>query len=150
MVDCVRVRDWLLLGLFVALVPLWACSEHDSHATHGEHPAQVEPIDGSELSRVTLTERAIERIALETTTVREERLSGTQRRFVPYSSLIYDPQGRTWIYTSPKARTFVRSQVDVYRIEGDRVFLRDGPAVGVVVASVGVAELYGSESGIGH
>jgi hypothetical protein len=150
MVDCVKVRDWLLLGLIVAIVPLSACSEHDSHATHAEHPAQVEAIDGSELSRVTLTEKAIERIALETTAVRDERLGGTQHKVVPYSSLIYDPQGRTWVYTSPKARTFVRAQVDVYRIEGDRVFLRDGPPVGTVVASVGVAELYGSESGVGH
>ena len=64
--------------------------------------------------------------------------------------MLYDPQGRTWIYISPQPRTFVRFQVDVDRIEGDRVFLRDGPPLGTVVASVGVAELYGAEFGVGH
>jgi hypothetical protein len=143
-------RQWLLLGLIVALVPLWACSDHSSHAAHAEHPAHIEHIDGTELSRVTFTEKAMERVGVETTTIREERLGGTQHRVVPYSSLIYDPQGGTWIYTSPKPRTFVRAPVDVYRIEGDRVFLRDGPPVGTVVASVGVAEIYGSEFEVGH
>lgn len=143
-------RQWLLLGLIVALVPLWACSKHDSHATHREYPANIEHIDGTELIRVTLTEKAIERVGLETTTVREEQLGGTQHKVVPYSSLLYDPKGKTWVYTSPKARTFVRAQVDVHRIEGERVFLRDGPPVGTVVASVGVAELYGTEFEVGH
>jgi hypothetical protein len=145
-----RSRRWIWVPLLVILPSLPACSEHDSHATHNEHPAQVERIDGSGLSRVTLTERAVERIGLETVSIREEQLSGLPSAVVPYSSLIYDPQGRTWIYTSPQLRTFVRLEVDVDRIEGDRVFLRNGPPVGTVVASVGVAELYGTEFKVGH
>ena len=139
-----------LMGMMVSVLPLAACSQHESHAAHAEHPAQVDKIEGSELSRVTLTEKAAERIGLETTSVREQDLDGSLRKMVPYSSLIYDPKGRTWIYTSPQRRTFVRQQVEVDRIDGDWVFLADGPAAGTEVASVGVAEIYGAETGVGH
>jgi hypothetical protein len=64
--------------------------------------------------------------------------------------LIYDPQGQTWIYTSPSARTFVRHKVEVDYIQGDVAVLKDGPPTGTVVASVGVAELYGTEFKVGH
>jgi hypothetical protein len=139
-----------LLGMMVSVLPLAACSQHDSHAAHAEHPAQVDKIEGSELSRVTLTEKAAERIDLKTTAVGEQDVDGTLRKVVPYSSLIYDPKGRTWIYTSPQPRTFVRQQVEVDRIDGDQVFLADGPAAGTQIASMGVAEIYGAETGVGH
>jgi hypothetical protein len=139
-----------LLGMIVSVLPLAACSQHDSHAAHGEHPAQVDKIEGSELSRVTLTEKAAERIDLQTTTVRELELDGALRTAVPYSALIYDPQGRTWVYTSPQARTFVRQEIEVDRIEGDLVYLREGPPAGTEIASVGVPEIYGAETGVGH
>lgn len=140
-----------LVGMIASLAPLAACSQHDSQAAHGEQPAQVDRIDGSELSRVTLTEKAAERIGLETTSVRvHDEEGGAGSLVVPYSALIYDPQGRTWIYTSPQARTFVRHQVEVDRIDGDRVFLRGGPPAGTEIASVGVVEIYGAETGVGH
>ena len=144
------IRRLTLTGMIVSVVPLAACSQHDSQAAHGDHPAQVDKIEGSELSRVTLTEKAAERIGLETASVREQDLNGSMRKLVPYSSLIYDPKGRTWIYTSPQARTFVRQQVEVDTIDGDRVLLIDGPPVGTEIASVGVAEIYGAETGVGH
>jgi hypothetical protein len=139
-----------LLGTIVSILPFAACSQGESQAAHGEHPAQVEKIDGSELSRVTLSERAAERIDLKTASVREQEVDGAVRKVVPYSSLIYDAQGRTWIYASPQPRTFVREQVQVDRIDGDEVLLSEGPAAGTEVASVGVAELYGAETGVGH
>lgn len=75
---------------------------------------------------------------------------GTKRKVVPYSALIYDPHGQTWIYTSPKPRTFVRHKVEVDYIQGKVAVLKDGPPTGTVVASVGVAELYGTEFKVGH
>jgi hypothetical protein len=115
----------------------------------GVVPATVEHISGSELSRVTLTERAAERIGLETTRVRRSTHGGGLT-VVPYASIIYDPHGGTWVYTSPKERTFVRQKVVVDTIEGDDVMLRDGPPPGTLVASTGVAEIYGTEFGVGH
>jgi len=72
------------------------------------------------------------------------------QRAVPYGALIYDPQGKTWVYTSPKPRTFVRQNIEVDYIEGNLVFLAEGPPTGTEVATVGVAELYGTEFKVGH
>jgi hypothetical protein len=76
--------------------------------------------------------------------------SGAKRTVVPYSALIYDSRGQTWVYTSPSPRTFVRQKVEVDQIQGDTGVLSDGPLVGTAVASVGAAELYGTEFKVGH
>lgn len=75
---------------------------------------------------------------------------GKKRKVVPYSALIYDPNGDTWVYTSPTPRTFVRQEVEVDYIEGHMAVLDEGPPTGTVIAVVGVAELYGAEFKVGH
>jgi len=137
--------------LIIVGLQLLACQK--PHGTnHAEHPAEIVKIEGSDLSRVTLTEKAMQRLDLKTDQVREVMVkrSTSPRRVVPYSSLIYDVKGQTWIYTSLQPRTFVRHKVDVDYIEGDMAVLNDGPPAGTVVASVGVAELYGAEFKVGH
>ena len=144
--------NWLLVaGLMILGLPLTACQRLVT-TSKAESPAEVVRVEGSKLNRVTLTERAMQRIALKTDQVREQLMSrsASLRKVVPYSSLIYDAQGETWVYISPQPRTFVRHKVDVDYIEGDIAVLNDGPPVGTVVASVGVAELYGTDSGVGH
>lgn len=142
---------WLAAALSVGLMQLVACKQA-AHSDHHDAPAKVEKVDGSELKRVTLTAKAVERLDLRTVEVREQRMSrsDTPRRVVPYSALIYDPQGATWVYTSPQPMTFVRHKVEVDYIEGLTAVLSDGPATGTLVASVGVAELYGTEFAVGH
>jgi hypothetical protein len=138
-------------SLIIAVLLIAACQQPHS-AKHAEHPAEVKKIEGTELNRLTLSEKAVQRIDLKTDQVREQRVSrsASPRKVVPYGSLIYDPQGQAWIYTSPQARTFVRYKVDVDYIEGTKAILKAGPPVGTVVASVGVAELYGAEFKVGH
>lgn len=75
---------------------------------------------------------------------------GKKRKVVPYSALIYDPNGDTWVYTSPTPRTFIRYEVEVDYIEGNMAVLDEGPPTGTVIATVGVAELYGAEFKVGH
>jgi hypothetical protein len=136
---------------FAALVAP-SCRPAPSSTASAESASHVEHIEGSDLSRVTLSERAMERLAVETSRVSEQvtSRSTSPRLSVPYSSLFYDTEGRTWIYTSPEPRTFVRAEVVVDHIEGDVAVLSSGPPVGTVVASVGVAELYGTEFTVGH
>ena len=81
--------------------------------------------------------------------VREEQVDGAQRLVVPYSAVIYDLEGATWIYISPEPLTYLRELVTVDHIEGDMAVLVDGPATGTEVVTVGVAELYGTDTGIG-
>lgn len=143
---------WIALGLILVASQYISCTTGTPGPPPPPPPAVVEHIAGSEVSRVTLTEKAIERIALETEKVREAKVSrySSARKVIPYSALIYDSKGQTWVYTSPEPRAFVRSMVDVDYIEGDIAVLKSGPAIGTVVASVAVAELYGAEFGVGH
>jgi hypothetical protein len=98
---------------------------------------------------LVLTEKAAQRLAIQTTPVREEQVNGSQRKVIPYAALIYDLKGATWMYTNPAPLTFVREAITVDHIEGDKVVLMEGPAVGTAVVTVGVAELYGTDTGIG-
>lgn len=75
--------------------------------------------------------------------------SGERRKIVPYSSLIYDARGTVWVYTNPESLVYVRDRVEVDFIQGEDAYLTDGPALGTKVVSVGAAELYGAETGIG-
>jgi multidrug efflux pump subunit AcrA (membrane-fusion protein) len=78
------------------------------------------------------------------------RGSGTQRKIVPFSAVLYGPRGETWVYTSPEPLTFIRHPIAIDYVDGDQVVLTDGPSPGTKIVTVGVVELYGAESGIGH
>ena len=146
-----RLNRWVVVGLITVVPQLAGCQRQTAHM-ESEPPAAVDPIDGSEISRVTLTDHAMKRLDIRTALVTEEKSprADETHRAVPYSSLIYDPQGSTWVYTSPKPRVFVREQVDGDFIQGDVAYLSQGPEVGTRIASLGVAELYGTEFEVGH
>lgn len=74
---------------------------------------------------------------------------GKKRKVVPYAAVLYDVHGDTWVYTNPEPLVFVRHKVDVDYIEGDVAVLEDGPSSGTAVATVGVALLFGIETGMG-
>ena len=141
-------KKWMITGILVAVLPLAACSHNESHVAHAEHPSHVEAIAGSDMPKVTFTAKAMERTDVQTASVTTNSARG--RTVVPYSSIIYDPQGNTWVYTSPEPRTFIRHHILVDRIEGNNVYLREGPPAGTKVASQGVAEIYGTEFEVGH
>ena len=139
-----RTRRFLPLGILVIALPLAACSEENA-AAEPDPPAAVEEIAGSELSRITLTDRAMERLGVETATVEQHGSRST----IPYAAVIYASDGTTWTYTSPEANVFVRAEVVVDRIDGNTAVLNDGPEAGTVVVTLGAAELYGTETGVG-
>jgi multidrug efflux pump subunit AcrA (membrane-fusion protein) len=139
----------VILLILAGLLLLPACNTADTTDAAAEQPAMIEPIEGTELNRVILTEKAAERLDIQTAQVREEQVDDVKRLAVPYSALIYDLEGATWMYTSPAPLTYVREAIDVDYIDGDMVILKDGPATGTEVVTVGVAELYGADTGIG-
>ncbi len=125
-----------------------ACSQAPDPAESVEPPAHVEAIEGSDVSRLTLTERAAERLDIQTAPV--ERAPGGSGTSIPYSAVLYAPDGVTWIYVSPEPLTYTRELVVIDRIDGQLAVLSDGPAVDTQVVTVGVAELYGTEFEVGH
>jgi hypothetical protein len=70
------------------------------------------------------------------------------RLVVPYAALIYGLEGETWVYTNPELLVFVREPVVVDYIEGDQAILTEGPSTGAMIVTVGVAELFGAETGV--
>jgi hypothetical protein len=116
----------------------------------GEEPnaaASLEAVNGADRHRIRLSPLAAQRIGLQTDVVRSAKSAalGTSSTSVPYSALLYDDQGATWVYTRVKPLVFVRARVDVALIDDQRVILSRGPALGTKVATLGAAELYGTE-----
>ena len=108
--------------------------------------SKVEKIDGSDLKRVTLTQKAAERLDIKTGKMAAD---GAGVMTAPYASIVYDGKGKTWVYTNPEPLVYVRAPVVIESIKGQTAMLKSGPATGTTVVVVGVAELDGAESGIG-
>lgn len=239
-----RMR-WTIVGLLGAALQLTGCGQTAAPATTKAQPAKVTKIEGSDLSRLTLVDSAVKRLAIETVDVRDAAVSrtrvvggevvaergqllvkvplstgdvaavdqgvsakilplaetadaqavasniaqapasaagqtsapalyyalpaggalasgqrvrvelplqgnGATRMVIPYSAVIYDVHGTTWVYTNPEPLTFVREQVTVDYIDGDNAVLAKSLASGTRIVSVGAAELYGTEFGVGH
>ncbi len=75
--------------------------------------------------------------------------SGEKRKIIPYAAVLYDSKGNTWVYTSPEPLVFIRQPIDIDTIAGDEALLFDGTPAGTAVVTVGGAELYGTEFGVG-
>jgi hypothetical protein len=71
-----------------------------------------------------------------------------QRLIVPYAAVIYGLEGETWVYTNPEPLVYVRHPIAVDYIEDDMAVLSEGPSAGTQVVVVGVAELFGAETGV--
>jgi multidrug efflux pump subunit AcrA (membrane-fusion protein) len=124
--------------LATAALPVAGCTEVESETATGYEPSTLEPVKGNDdIQRVTFTAEGARRVDLQTAPVR--------RNVVPYAALIYDPEGKTYVYTSPKPLEYLREEVKVDRIEGDRVLVSRGPPAGTEVVTVGAAEVYGTE-----
>jgi hypothetical protein len=108
-------------------------------------PAVVESIQGSDLKRLTLTEDAVDRIGIQTAPV---VAAPAGRIRVPRDTVLYDQNGRTWVYTEPESDVFVRAEIDVVSTDGEDLVLSTGPPPDTLVVTVGVAELYGAELGV--
>jgi hypothetical protein len=142
-----RNRWLMIVFLIIAALPLTACAQKLAAASNPK-PAVVEPIEGSEFKRVVVTEKAAERLDIQTAQVRQEQVNGTRRLAVPYASVLYGLHGETWVYTNPEPLAFVREPITVDTIDGDTAFLLVGPPIGTAVVTVGGAELYGTETGV--
>jgi hypothetical protein len=112
-----------------------------------EHdPASVQSIAGSDRVQVTLDERAVQRLAVQTTPVQATETG----LIVPSAAVFVDPHGAWWVYTNPEPLVFVRHKIGLEREEGGLAYLSSGPPPGTRVVTVGVPELYGVEEAVGH
>jgi len=129
----------------VAALLLSACGDAPSDEHVIDEPLTLETVEGTELTRITLTASAAERLGIETTPVTQTG----NRTVVPAGAVLVDPDGVFWVYTNPEPLVFLRQEITIAREERDRTFLSAGPPPGSDVVTVGVPELYGAEYEIG-
>ena len=90
-----------------------ACTAPASTAAggHKDSPATVEAIPGKDVKKVTLDRAGGRRVGIETVTVGAAPTAapagpspspGTPATVVPYSAVLYDPNGVAWVYTVPQ------------------------------------------------
>jgi multidrug efflux pump subunit AcrA (membrane-fusion protein) len=129
------------VALAAAALAAHGCTEVEEAAVEGYEPAKLADVEGSDVKRITLTREGAARTGLRTVAVRERGA----HRVVPYSALLYDGEGGTFVYTADGPLTFVKAPVDVARIEGDRVLITGGPPAGSRTVTTGTAEVNGAE-----
>ena len=151
---------WVLVLAGVVAVSFTLASRRSATAPAvpaGDRPVALQPVDGSDVHRVTLSAPVAERLGIETAVLGGERgedarlaATGTRgggRTVVPYSAILYDARGGTWVYASPEPLVFVREPVRVESIDGARAVLTNGPPAGTTIVTVGGAELLAAELG---
>jgi hypothetical protein len=129
-----------VLAVIACGVTLAACDEVPSNLREAQ-PYKVSPIKGTARNLVNMADGTAALLPVETTEVRE---SGG-KKVIPHDALIYNPDGDVFVYTKPKAETYVRRPVRVDRVSGDRVWLAAGPEAGTTIVTTGSAELLATE-----
>lgn len=74
--------------------------------------------------------------------------NGELQKVIPYAAVIYDTEGKTWVYTNPEPLVYVRQAIVIDYIEGSRAVLLEGLESGTAVVVVGAPELLGAELGV--
>lgn len=135
----------MVAALLVLPLLLTACGGVGGEET-AQPPAVAEQLKGTDVTRVTLTAEAAKRLDVHTATVRSDG-TDAHRLVIPYDAVLYDPNGDTWTYTSPKPLVFQRVDISVARIDGNSAVLTKGPVIGTPVVTVGATEIWGVEYG---
>ena len=137
-------RRWMAALLILTSLLLSACAKVAEEEEALNEPATLEPIEGSDVSRITLTAEAAERVDIQADPV----VDAGSATMIPYAAVFYTAEGNTWTYTNPEPLTFVRVPIVVDHISGERAFLSDGPPSGMEVVTQGASELYGTETDV--
>jgi hypothetical protein len=141
---------WLAAAVAVVSLGFLAANRADEAEPAAKiKPAKVESVQGSAAKRVTLTSDAAKRLNVQTAQVLETEIAGKLRKVIPYAAVIYDRSGEAWAITNPGPLVYLRQKISIEYVDRDMAVLADGPAAGTAVVTVGAAEVYGTELGIG-
>jgi hypothetical protein len=128
------------LAFLAAGLVLSGCQEIPSNQVDNE-PFTLEPIEGTDIQRVRLSAVVAGKIDVQTGKV---GASGKER-VIPHAAVIYNPEGKAFVYTVPEPLTYVRAPVAVRLAVDERAILSQGPPPGTTVVTVGAAELLATE-----
>ena len=66
---------------------------------------------------------------------------------VPYSSIVYDIYGGSWVYVKAAAQTYTRKRVEISHVIDNNAVISRGVSTGDQVVISGAAEIFGAEFG---
>jgi hypothetical protein len=140
------------LALLTAVVAAAVAGCDSSTSAAAQPPtARMELTGHPAVQSVVLTPLGASRVGVRTSAA-GIALVGTQGAFtvVPYSALLYEPDGATAVYVNTGPLVYTRYYVSVVSINGNQVYLKIGslPAAATVV-TVGAEELLGVQNGVG-
>lgn len=135
-----------VLGCVVAIAVATSagCAEIESVTAEPYEPAALESTGPDKPARITLTDEAVDRVALQTTEVKTLGKDLT----VDHAALVFDKAGKPWVFTVVGPRTYVRAAVTIKEVQDNVMTLSAGPPAGTQVVTVGAIELWGAELGI--
>ncbi|MBV8954632.1 MAG: hypothetical protein JO179_10870 [Solirubrobacterales bacterium] len=139
-----RTSIWVLAVLAVSAALVAGCG---SGAQPLPKPGgQLLPVPGNPSGKIVLTPQGAQRLGLQTAPVRSVR--ATAGVVIPFASIVYDPSGHTFAFTSQGPLTFTEVPITVDHITGNLAYLRTGPRAGTQVVTVGAEELFGVQTGV--
>jgi hypothetical protein len=142
-------RETCLAVVVLSCLSAAGCQQTGEDEMSFAKPVKVEKVAGQP-TKLTLTERAVERLGMKTAQVRKATLKagGTSGIAIPYAALLFDKSGKPVTYLVVGQRVYARSAVVVDHYDGDLAVLASGPPVGASVVTDGSAELFGAEAGL--
>ena len=135
-----------VLPVVVAGLLLSGCRQIEEVSAATYQPAEVSEVANLDVKQVRFTSTGAAQVDLQT----EAAQRSGRYTVVPHAALIYDGQGVPWVYMVTAPLTFLRVEVVVDRVVGDRALLSSGLSAGTEVVTVGATQVYGAELGIGE
>ena len=72
-------------------------------------------------------------------------VGSVEQRVIPWSAIVQDVYGGSWIYERIGEHKFTRRRVQVTQVVDSWAVLENGPPVGATIVVTGVAEIFGTE-----
>jgi hypothetical protein len=139
----IRSAAWAVIAAAAVLAALTGCG---SSSAPGEPPtARLAHAGPHGALSVVLTPLGEQRVGVRTAAA---AAAGRGRTMVPYSALLYQPDGGSVVYTVTGPLTYTLATVSVASMQGSQVYLT-GLTPGTVVVTVGGEELLGVQDGVG-
>ena len=129
----------------VAVAALAGCNRPSVAAGPPPPPAHVTAGPHGTVS-VVLTPLGAQRAGIQTAVAASASRGG--QAVVPYSALLYQPDGSSVVYAVTGPLTYTLTPITVVRVQGSDVYLT-GLATGTTVVTVGGEELLGVQDGVG-
>src|SRR5687767_13814493 len=88
-----QVSLWVIVVAIVAALGIWAFQSvgpAESATSGGGKAVTIEKIEGTDLSKLTLEERAVQRLDIQLADVTEQQIDGVAKLVVPFGSVYYD------------------------------------------------------------